>query len=82
MGKKCNSGDSFSVKLKNSSSFSVDLKLCLEKTNGKWSCFASSNISPGEVEPKYWDYYVCHGSGKYKAWSRPAGDYSMQFPKP
>lgn len=75
------SKDSYAVKLKNQTGKAVDFKLCLERTNGKWSCYVSSNVSPGEVNPSSWGYSVCHGTGNSKWWWRDAGNYSTKFPK-
>ena len=81
-GKNCYPKDqSYSVKLINKTSEPIDFKLCLQRTTGTWSCFRSSNVAPGEVEPNSWGYYVCKGTGKSKWWWREAGT-NASFPNP
>ena len=81
-GESCNSDDSYAVKVINNSDRNLDVKVCLKRTNGSWSCFVSNNAEPGDVVPESWGYSVCSGTGESKWYWRDAGDYSSSFPSP
>ena len=77
-GTKCNSDDSFSVNFRNSCSSAKDFKGALKKKNGNWSGVVSWGVGPGEKANA--GTWVCHATGEYKWWARPAGS-SQRFPK-
>lgn len=81
-GDNCNSADSYAVKLKNVSGRALDIKVCLERKKGSWSCYMSSNVSHGEIMPDSWGYQVCHGTGKSKWYWRNAGDFGTKLGRP
>ncbi|QIE44694.1 hypothetical protein G5B38_03660 [Pseudohalocynthiibacter aestuariivivens] len=73
-GGSCNSADSFAVKMRNASgNRRIDLKVCLERKDGTWTCYSSRNIAPGKVVPSYWSFSVCDGTGNYKWWDHVTG---------
>jgi|GEM_PF-2713495 len=76
-GNRCSSSDSFDYHVVNRGTTPLDIKVCLERTNGTWSCFVNSNTWPGQVMS---DAYVCHGTGKTEFFWRDAGDYNSRFP--
>lgn len=79
-GTRCNTKDSYSVRLKNYTGKSVTIKACLERKNGTWSCFGYSKLKPNRTTG--WGFYVCHGTGETKWWWKDADDYKTRFPKP
>ena len=68
--------------MNNNYQYPVDMRLCLKRTSGKWACYVSPNVEPGEMSPKSWGYYVCKATGDY-FWSvRRAGAWSVKFDDP
>lgn len=63
-GKKCNASDSVKVQFRNSCNYSVDVKICLWKTDRKrWDCGLASNTKPGAWTGE--GNWVCRGDGRF-----------------
>lgn len=80
--KNCSSPGSMAIRATNNYAYPIDMRLCLKRVSGKWSCYVSPNVEPGEMAPKSWGYYVCKATGDY-FWSvRRAGAWSVKFDDP
>ena len=78
----CSKPGSMAIKATNNYSYAVDMRLCLKRTTGRWSCFVSPNVKQGQTAPASWAYYVCNATGDY-FWSvRRAGATSVKFDDP
>ena len=78
----CNNENSFAAQYQNNTYDEVDIRICLERVDGEWSCFTSTFVDPGEVVPSGWGYFVCEGTGgSFVSW-RDAGDYSTDLSDP
>lgn len=77
-GEQCGERDSFQVIATNTCGSAAYIKICVERTNGKWDCGTDSNLPPGGRNT---GWYVCHGTGRYKWASCSAGD-DCSFPQP
>ncbi len=80
-GKYCQSSDSYSFRLHNTSDKPVDVKVCLEQHGQQWHCYIDKNVQPGAIFPADKEYRVCHGTGIAQWWVRANGDYNA-FPHP
>ena len=80
--KNCSKPGSMAIKATNHYSYAIDMRLCLKRKTGKWTCFVSPNVKVGQTAPQSWGYYVCNATGDY-FWSvRRAGAWSVKFDDP
>lgn len=61
-GRNCGNSNSYAIQVQNMRGYAVKARICLEETDGDWSCWVTS-INPGEVTD-HWGYYVCEGTGR------------------
>ncbi|MXO90960.1 hypothetical protein [Pontixanthobacter aquaemixtae] len=80
--KNCSKPGSMAIKATNNYKYAIDMRLCLKRTTGKWTCYVSPNVKPGETAPKSWGYYVCNATGDYFWSTRRAGAWSVKFDDP
>ncbi len=83
----CSKNGSMAVRGKNMNSFAVDMRLCLKRTTGRWTCWVAYDVEPGEWESNQtddspWGYYVCNADGEYFWSTRRAGMTSVRFDDP
>lgn len=78
-GKKCNSTKSLQKIAENNCSEDVYIKMCIEKSDGKWSCSSVSKFKPNA---KASGFYTCHATGKYEWASCTGGREECGFPDP
>ena len=71
-GQSCGSPDSMNVIAQNNCGTTVYVKVCVEKTNGKWSCGSDSSLRPGA---RNGGFYTCHATAQYR-WDSCTGGYS------
>ena len=71
-GKSCGNKDSMNVRIRNNCSESVYVKVCVERTSGKWSCGSDSGLEAGTTNA---GFYTCHATGNYE-WRTCTGGYS------
>jgi len=71
-GDSCGTPDSMNVWVTNNCSSKVYVKVCLEKTNGKWSCGSDSSLKPGK---RNGGFYTCRATRNY-VWDSCTGGYS------
>lgn len=64
------------VKIHNTCSEKIEVQLCLQRTDGTWSC-GQSTVTPGS-HMRFWD---CSGNGNYKWWAA-AYPHTGGFPEP
>lgn len=76
IGNNCGNPNSVSYRFKNSCSVTIDMRFCLERTNGKWDCGTWLNTKPGASTSTF----VCSGTGNIMTWGRQSGDTSIRFP--
>lgn len=80
--KNCSKPGSMAIKAKNNYGYAIDMRLCLKRVNGKWTCFVSPDVKQGQTAPASWGFYVCNATGDY-FWSvRKAGAWSVKFDDP
>ncbi len=70
------SSKSYTVKLKNTGTEKLDVKVAVQETNKTWKVFNFNNMNPNDTMIAY----ACMGTGKYLKWARKAGDQSTMFP--
>ena len=80
--KNCSKPGSMAIKATNNYDYAIDLRLCLKRVTGKWTCFVSPDVKPGQTAPASWGYYVCNASGDYFWSTRRAGAWSVKFDDP
>ena len=71
----CGAGD-YTLKVYNGCNETLDIQMCLQLTNGKWSCGLDTK-SPGGTST----FWSCDSTGYYKVWSRKPGS-NVKFPEP
>lgn len=69
MGTNCGSANSLSIKYKNSCNQTIDMKVCLQRTNGSWDCGMYSRANPGQGS----SYFICNSTGRYQWAGRETG---------
>ena len=80
---RCNDNRyTLAIKARNDENFAVDMRLCLLSKNGRWTCWVSSNIGPGQWAPNSWRNYICGADGEYFWSTRRAGETSTRFDDP
>lgn len=70
------SSGSYTVKLKNTGTEKLDVKVAVQEENKSWRVFNYNNMNPNDTMIAY----ACKGTGKYLKWARKAGDASTTFP--
>ncbi len=68
--------DTYRVFLKNNCSESVDVKIAVMETIGRFRTFTFSSVLPNDSVSGY----ACTGNGKYFFWAKKTGDKSLLFP--
>lgn len=77
MGKACGSSNSLSIKYRNSCNQTIDIKVCLQRTNGAWDCGMSSDTRPNRGS----SYYICNSTGRYQwAWRETGSNLRFTIP--
>jgi hypothetical protein len=69
-GTSCGNPGSVQLKCENTCAGPMDVKACVERVNGTWSCGVSFNVKPGEAACK--GSWICEGTGKYRVYGRSA----------
>ncbi|MEA3418964.1 MAG: hypothetical protein U9Q90_06145 [Campylobacterota bacterium] len=76
-GKKC--GDkSLQVKWRNNCQETLDLRYCMERTDGTWSCGLQFDIQSGATSGS--GAYICEATGKVE-WRGRSSDSTASFPQ-
>lgn len=69
-GDYCGSRDSVYIKIRNGCTQSIDAFFWLQKSDLSWDRTGAYNYMGSGVTTST---YICHGTGRYKYWARPAG---------
>ncbi len=77
-GKDCGDPSSVQVKCRNACDQPLDVKTCVERSNGKWDCGVNFAVKPGATSCS--GAWVCSGTGKYRVYGRSAGS-RLPFPE-
>ena len=70
-GQRCNSSDSYQVDARNNSDRRLDIKICIEQIDHKWTCYGASGTNPGEET--HTSAFACHSTGKTHLFWRTTG---------
>jgi hypothetical protein len=76
-GEMCGSSSSYQVWFRNDCSITVDVKVCLKKTDGKWSCGVEYGLRPGETTDD--GFWACSSTGNVLYWAKDT-DSDAKFP--
>lgn len=75
----CGSDDSFEIQWKNVCKEVMDLKYAIRNTDGTWEIGIDFSVNPGETTVNV--AWVCHATGHYLWWARPADQWmDVKFP--
>lgn len=77
-GSECGNPESVKLKCRNTCDQPLDIKACVERTNGRWDCGVSFAVKPSS-DRACAGIWVCAGTGKYKLFGRTATS-SVSFP--
>lgn len=77
-GKACLGENSIGIVFTNTCDKPMDLKWCLELTQGTWSCGMVQAVKPGETSGS--DVWDCNATGRFKTWGRTRGS-GVPFPE-
>ncbi len=66
----------YQIELKNVCKETVELKVAMQETNGRWRTFPVKALDAGETMTAF----ACEGSGKYLYWVRRLNDSEIALP--
>lgn len=78
-GNNCGSSNSLQIVPKNNCGQKVYVKICIEKTNGGWSCGSDSSLRSGRKNTGFW---ACKATGNYKYATCTGGYKECGFKNP
>jgi len=70
-GDNCGSPDSIRVNVTNRCAKKIYVRMCQQRSDGKWTCGSDSALKPGSTNT---GFYTCHATGKYE-WNSCTGGY-------
>lgn len=71
-----NCTDNYSVKMRNICDNEMDIKIAIQRNDGRWDGGMRWGVDPGET----FTWWACNSTGRYKYWVRQAGS-NVRFPR-
>ncbi|RIV25293.1 PKD domain-containing protein [Fibrisoma montanum] len=74
-GTRCGTSNSVEVEWKNTCTSNVKVVVCIQRSDGTWSCNPDGTFDTGMRPNQVLNNYVCAGTGKYKIYAMPIADF-------